>query len=58
LQRLLDHRQVSQSLSEQAPEDGLRIGVIGMEVAAVCYHDVADCLQELESAVDVVVEPT
>jgi len=31
---------------------------IGIKVAAVRYRDVADCFHELESAVDVVVEPT
>jgi len=36
----------------------VRIRGIDMEFASVRYHDVADCLQELESAVDVVVEPT
>jgi len=36
----------------------VRIRGINMEVAAVRYRDVADCFQELESAVDVVVDPT
>jgi len=44
------------------PSSGESVAVwirgIGMEFAAVRYHDVADCLQELKSAVDVVVEPT